>query len=467
VAARRAFATALALALGGCSLAPAYTPPAVAVPAAYKEAGPWTEATPLDTAPRGAWWQGFGDPVLDDLESRIERANPTLAAALARYDRARAAASQARAGLFPEIDAGADLVRERVSAGRPLSTTGRAARYTDRDVGASLSYELDLWGRVRNAVRAGTAEAKASEADVAAARLSLQAQLADTYFALRGADAEMRLLADTVAAYERAADLTRTRHDGGVASGLDVSRAQTVLSTARASLSEVAADRAIAEHRIAALIGEPPASLAIAPEPSVLVPLVFPAGTPSTLLQRRPDIAAAERRVAAANARIGVARAALFPSITLGGSGGFQTTSGALLSAPFGFWALGPASAVLALFDGGKRRAGVRISRAEYAEAAATYRETVLGAFREVEDTLALARHLAAEAKDQRAAAVAAGHTRDLALVRYRDGASDYLDVVTAQTAALESERAVLDLETRRLTVSVDGIRALGGGVSP
>lgn len=462
---RPAFAAVLALALGGCSLAPAYAPPAVAVPAAYKEAGPWTQATPMDTAPRGAWWQAFGDPVLDDLESRIERANPTLAAALARYDHARAAASQARAGLFPEIDASADVVRERVSAGRPLSASGQAARYTDRDVGASLSYELDLWGRVRNAVRAGAAEAKASEADVAAARLSLQAQLADTYFALRGADAEARLLADTVAAYERAAELTRTRHDGGIASGLDVSRAQTILSTARASLSEVAADRAIAEHRIAALVGEPAGSFAIAPATPALTPLVFPASTPSTLLQRRPDIAAAERRVAAANARIGVARAALFPSITLGGSGGFETTSGNLLSAPFGFWALGPASAVLALFDGGKRRAGVRISRADYEEAAANYRETVLGAFREVEDNLALAHHLAAETKDQRAAAAAAEHTRDLALVRYRDGASDYLDVVTAQTAALESERAVLNLETRRLTVSVDGIRALGGGV--
>jgi multidrug efflux system outer membrane protein len=461
----RRVAVALALALGGCSLAPAYTPPVVAVPAAYKEAGPWIPATPMDTAPRGAWWQAFGDPVLDDLESRIERANPTLAAALARYDRARAAASQARAGLFPEIDASADVVRERVSAGRPLSASRQAARYTDRDVGASFSYELDLWGRVRNAVRAGAAEAKASEADVAAARLSLQAQLADTYFILRGADAEVRLLADTVAAYERATELTRTRHDGGIASGLDVSRAQTILSTARASLSEVAADRAIAEHRIAALVGEPAGSFAIAPATPALAPLAFPAGTPSTLLQRRPDIAAAERRVAAANARIGVARAAMFPSITLGGSGGFETTSGALLSAPFGFWALGPASAVLALFDGGKRRAGVRISRADYEEAAANYRETVLGAFREVEDNLALAHHLAVETKDQRAAAAAAEHTRDLALVRYRDGASDYLDVVTAQTAALESERAVLNLETRRLTVSVDGIRALGGGM--
>jgi multidrug efflux system outer membrane protein len=329
--------------------------------------------------------------------------------------------------------------------------------------GPSLDYEVDLFGRVRNAVRASSASAAASEADVAGLRLGLQAQLATAYFDMRGLDARIVLLRETVAAFERAFRLTDTRHRGGIASGIDVSRAQNQLASARAELSSVAIARQRDEHAIAVLIGRPPAEVTIAVADRQLAPPQIPAGLPSTLLERRPDIAAAERRVAAANARIGVARAALFPSLTLGASGGFQAASGALFSASNSFWALGPVSAALAIFDGGRRRAGVRIARADYDETVATYRQTVLDAFREVEDDLSAQRLLAQQEQDQHIAADAAARTRDLALTRYRDGAADYLDVVTAQTAALDAQRALLDVRSRQLQTATDTIRALGG----
>lgn len=453
---------AMAALAGGCSLAPDYQRPATAVPAAYKEIPEgWAEATPRDVDPRGAWWGMFGDPVLDGLERKIEGASPTLAAALARFDQARAAARGAAADLYPTVTTGADVSRERLSARRPVASS--SARYTDVTVGGALDYEVDLWGRVRNGVRAGRAEAEASGADLAAVRLSLQAQLADAYFRLRGLDAEAALLRDTVAAFTRALDLTNTRHDGGIASGLDVSRAQTVLSNARAQISDTANARAATEHEIAALVGEVASNFAIAPEVVRFDPPAVPAGTPSALLERRPDIAAAERRVAAANARIGVARAALFPQLTLGAQGGFEAVRGSLLSSPASFWALGPASALLTIFDGGRRAANIRISRAEYDEAGATYRETVLAAFRETEDSLAAARFLAVQATDQRDAAAAAARTNDLALTRYRDGASDYLEVVTAQTAALDAERAAIAVQTLRMRSAVAIARAIGG----
>jgi multidrug efflux system outer membrane protein len=312
-------------------------------------------------------------------------------------------------------------------------------------------------------VRASRADAAASAADVAAVTLGLQAQLASIYFDMRGLDARIVLLRETVTAFERAFRLTDTRHRGGIASGIDVSRAQSQLSSARAELSSVAIARQRDEHAIAVLTGRPPADVTIAVVDRQLAPPAIPAGLPSTLVERRPDIAAAERRVAAANARIGVARAALFPSLTLGASGGFQAATGALFSASNTFWALGPVSAALAVFDGGRRRAGVRIARADYDETVATYRQTVLDAFREVEDDLSAQRLLAAQEKDQHVAADAAARTRDLALTRYRDGAADYLDVVTAQTAALDAQRALLDLRSRQLQTATDTIRALGG----
>lgn len=463
---RARIGTAAALLLAGCSMAPAYRPPLVEAPADFKEVAGWTAATPMDAAPRGAWWQAFGDPILDDLEARAEQASPTLAAALARYDQARAVARVERSDLFPRLGVGADAARERVSGNRPLGT-GDPRTYSDVRVGGSIDYEVDLWGRIRDSVKASKAEAQASEADLASARLSLQAAVADAYARLRGLDAEAELLRQTVDAFGRAYDLTRRRHDGGIASGTDVNRAKTVLGNARAQVSAIARDRASTEHEIAALIGAVASDFAIAPRTGQLAAPLPATGVPSALLQRRPDIAAAERRVAAANARIGVARAAFFPSLTLGLSGGFETTHGQLFQTPNSFWALGPVSAALAIFDGGRRAAQVRLSRAEYDETAANYRETVLGAFRQVEDAIAANRLLAAQAVDQRIAADAASRTSKLALTRYRDGAADYLEVVTAQTDALDAQRALLAVQTQQALAAIALTRSLGGAVDP
>ena len=452
-----------ALLLSGCSLAPDYHRPAIGVASTYMEVPTgWTTAAPAAEAPPAAWWESFGDPLLTALEVRIEGANPSLAAAVARYDEAVGALHEARADLYPQIDANGSALRTRVPANRPLAVTG-STTYNEYQVGPSLSWEIDLFGRVRNTIRANRAQAVASAADVAGMRLALQASLATAYFQMRGLDAREGLLAQTVAAYQRAYDLTVTRHDGGIGTGLDVSRARTQLATARAEISEVRQQRAAYEHAIAALVGEPASSFSVAPDAHQPDAPSFPSGTPSTLLQRRPDIDAAERRVFAANAQIGVARAALYPTLSLAGNAGGETTGPNILSAASGFWALGPASLALNLFDGGARRARVRIARAQFDEAAANYKQTVLTAFREVEDDLALGRDLVQETKDQHDAATSADKTLDLALIRYRDGASDYLDVVTAQTAALDAERALLDLRTRQLTTAVDSVRALGG----
>ncbi len=331
----------------------------------------------------------------------------------------------------------------------------------------ALAYEIDLWGRVRNAVRASKAEAQANASDLANARLSLQAALAGAYFQLRGLDAQAALLRQTVEANSRALDLTTTRHEGGIASGLDVNRAQTVFSAARAQISDVARQRAITEHAIAALVGEVASSFSIAPVDGLAAAPAIPPPSPSTLLQRRPDVAAAERRMFAANAQIGVARAAFFPTVSLGGSGGWEATSGALFTTPASFWGLGPLSAALDLFDGGRRAARVKMSRAQYNEMAADYRGTVLAAFREVEDALAAITHLATQSKDSDDAAAAAQRTLDLALTRYHDGASDYLEVVVAQTSALDAQRAAIAVHAARLQAAIDIVRASGRRIGP
>jgi multidrug efflux system outer membrane protein len=463
---RRLALGASALALAGCSLAPPYAPPATPVAAAYKENGPWTPAAPADAQPRGQWWAMFSDPALDDLEARAEKANPTLAAAVAAYDQARALAAQARAGLVPEIDGDALTNRQRRSANEPLRVGGGPNDFTTNQVGVSVAYEIDLWGRLRNLARGAGERAQASEADLKSARLSLQADLADDYMSLRGLDSQIRLLDSTVAAYARALQLTQILHNGGNATGLDVARAETQLSSAKAQLTDTQASRALMEHAIAALVGESASNFALAPVDKDLPQPRVAVSAPSVLLQRRPDIAAAERRAAAANADVGVARAALFPTLTLDGSAGWQNAGGgSLLTAPNTFWLLGPQLAG-AIFDGGRRAAGVRVSKAAFEEASANYRETVLNAFRDVEDQMALANRLAVEAKDANDAVTAAERTVDLANIRYRQGVATYLDVVTAQTAALTAEETAIQLTTRRLQASVDLTRALGGAWS-
>ena len=457
---------ALAIALGGCSLAPALKVPDVPTTAAYKEEAPWTPAKPADRLPRDAWWTLYGDAQLDALQARLLENSPDLAAALARYQQARAFTDQLRSGLYPTLAGSANMQRTRQSESRPLRVLGPTSPndYDSRTLGLQADYEFDLWGRIRNQIASGSAAEQAAQADLESARLSLQAQLADNYFALRGLDQEVALFNETVTAYGKALDLTKSRHDGGLASGLDVSRAQTQLDTARAQAAQQVAQRAVLEHAIAALVGASPSQFTLEPRLAAIELPAIPVGVPSELLQRRPDIAAAQRRIMAANANIGVARAAYFPAITLSAAAGYQDSgSGSFFTAPNLFWSIGP-SLVLALFDAGKRGAQVAQAQAVLEESGARYRSVVLGAFQQVEDNLALLHHYRAAAEAERSAVAAAQSSLDFATSRYRDGAASYLEVVTSQAAALQTQRDALDLDTRQRRASVQLIRALGGG---
>lgn len=447
--------------LSCCNLAPDYRKPVQpALPVTFKESGPWTPTRPLPPATPAAWWKVMQDEQLNALEAQIEKGSPQLAAAVARYDQARAMVRRARAEFFPQIDATASAQREQTL----FLQTGSYFDYRNYAAGGTVSWEPDLWGRIRNLVAAARAGAQASADDLAAMRLSLEAELGDDYFQLRGLDAQIMVLRQTASAYEAALQLTTNRFTGGAASELDVGRAKTQLASVQSRLEQQIADRALTEHAIAVLIGEEPTIFSI-PSVSVMAPVpVIPVTAPSALLQRRPDVAAAERRMAAANARIGVARAAFFPNITLGASGGSQTTVSTLFSAGTGVWALGPALATLAVFDGGRRFADLATMHAAYAEAAANYRQTALRAFREVEDQLALLNHLADASARQNEAVSAAARTNQLASIQYREGAVDYLQVVIAQTAELQAREDMITLLTRRLIAGIDLVRAMGGG---
>ncbi|GGA25762.1 efflux transporter outer membrane subunit [Dyella nitratireducens] len=452
--------------LGGCSLAPTYHAPNLPpMPSSFKEGDTaWKVATPTDQQPHGSWWTVYGDDSLNGLETKLDADNPSLAAALARYDQARAYETQLSAGLFPHIGAMANPVRARQSNNRPLRGSNQPNEYDSDTVGIEADFDLDLWGRIRNEVSAGRALAQASQADLAAAKLSLEAQLADNYVRLRGYDIQVHILQDALSAYQRALQLTENRHNGGVASGMDVSRAQAQLDDAQAQVTDVLAQRALTEHAIAALVGEPASSFSVAVEQNQLKVPPTPVGVPSTLLERRPDIAAAERRVFAANADIGVARAAFFPDLSLSGNFGFQDTGmGSLLSVGNRFWAVGPL-ATLNIFDAGLRRAQLGEAHAVFDETSANYRQIVLVAFRQVEDDLALLQQLGIEARQEDQAYAAAQQTLNIATNRYREGIVNYLEVVTAQTAALSAQRNAETIRTRRLQASVDLIRALGGG---
>jgi NodT family efflux transporter outer membrane factor (OMF) lipoprotein len=453
-----------ALALAGCSLAPKLQLPEIPVADSYKEPAPWTQAAPADRLPRDAWWQPFGDAELDRLQAQLVKNSPDLQAALARYQQAKAFADQLRSGLFPSFALHADGARARQSETNPPAGQSFPRYYNAYGAGIEATYEVDLWGRVRNDVTAGRLEASAAEADLQSARLSLQAQLADYYIAIYGLDREAALLADTVAAYDRAVALTKERHEAGMVSGLDVARAQTQLETARSQSSQNQAERATLEHAIAVLVGESPSQFSLAPRTSSLHLPDIPGDVPTNLLQRRPDIAAAQRRAAAANASVGVARAAYFPSIVLNGVYGFESNrSSEWLTAPNAAWSIGP-SLLLDLFDAGRRQARVAQARAVLDEAGANYRGVVLGAFQEVEDSLALLHHYGNAAESERAAVTSAQRSLDFAMNRYREGAVSYLEVVQSQTDALNAQREALGLETRQLRASVALIRALGGG---
>jgi NodT family efflux transporter outer membrane factor (OMF) lipoprotein len=451
-----------ALLLGGCTVGPRYVRPTAAVPPQYKEAGSWMPAQPSDQATKGEWWHIYSDPQLDSLEEQVSVSNQTLKAAQAQFLEARAAVRVARSAYFPSVTGGASLSRTRTSANKPAVTA--AETLNDFQLPIDVSYEPDVWGRVRRSVEAARSEAQASAADLASTDLSLHAELALDYFQLRGLDSQKRLLDSTVTSYERALELTRSRYQGGIASAVDVAQAQTQLETTRAQAEDVGVQRAAFEHAIAVLIGKTTYEFTQEALPLTYPPPPVPVTLPSELLERRPDIAAAERRVQEANAQIGVARAAYFPSFAITGGGGFESAKiGNLLEGPSGFWSLAGSAAEL-IFDGGQRRGVTEEARATYGQFVDNYRQTTLTAFQEVEDNLAALHILAQEASTEDAAVAAAEHSLELSNSRYKGGVANYLEVTTAQSAALGDERGAVDVHTRRLVASVLLIKALGGG---
>jgi outer membrane protein, multidrug efflux system len=449
--------------LSACSLAPRYEAPTIQEVTDFREAGEWMPAAPADTEPRGEWWRAFGDPRLDALQQQLHDGSQDLRAAVARFEQARAYSRGARSNLFPTVDAGASAGRARGSANAPGSG-GVISTGNDFVAALDFAWEIDLFGRLRNTAAAAGDRAQASAADLAAVELALRAELATSYFSLRGADATLRLLEDTVSAYDRAYELTRNRYNGGIAAATDVDQAETQRQNARAQLASVRLQRAQLEHAIAVLLGEPPARFTLEPAALAGDPPPLSAGLPSQLLLRRPDVASAERAVAAANAEIGVARAAWFPVFTLGGSGGFESTlTSNWFDAPSRFWSAGPAGQV-PLLDFGARSALNAQARAAYEEAVANYRKTALIAYQEVEDNLAALRHLADEVAADEAAAASAQRSAYHADRRYASGVADYLEVASTQTAALQAQRSALEARVRRLNAAVGLVRALGGG---
>ncbi|HXZ49739.1 MAG TPA: efflux transporter outer membrane subunit [Usitatibacter sp.] len=439
--------------LAGCAVGPDYSKPAVQTPPAYKEAGEWVVAKPADAAPRGRWWQAFRDPVLDGLEEQVSVSNQSLKASEAAHRQAVAEVQAARAQLFPTVGASASATR-----GRANATDAR-----NYSISLDAGWEPDLWGRVRRLVESNRAAEEASAADVEAVRLSLQAELATDYFQLRATDAGIALLDDTIKAFQTSYTLTQNRYRAGVAAKVDVVQSETQLKSTQANALDLRATRAQLEHAIAVLVGRPPGSFSIEPaDVEAYVPSV-PPGVPSTLLERRPDVAAAERRVAQANAGIGVAEAAYYPSFDLTASGGAVGASIAhLASAPTRVWSLGVAAAET-LLDFGARGAEVAIARAAYDEAVANYRQTVLQALQEVEDDLAAVHWLADEAVVQEEATRAARESVALTLNQYKAGTVSFLNVVVVQAAQLSQDSALVSLGARRLAASTALIRALGG----
>jgi len=457
----------VALVFGGCMVGPAYVKPSAPSTDAYKEIDGWKMAQPSDHLPRGPWWDMFEDPELHALEEQVVAANQDLKVAEARLREARALVRFNRAALFPTISTsvGASSIKE--SAHQPFLPSGvHTGSSGDFLFSIDMSYEVDLWGRVRRTVASARHEAQATAADLETARLSLQAELAINYFELRAADAQQQLLDETVKAFEAALRLTTNRYRGGAAPKSDVAQAQTQLDTTRVQATDIAVQRAQFEHAIAVLIGRAPAAFNLPPRPLDHRPPDIPVGVPSQLLERRPDIAAAERRVAAANEQIGIARAAYYPAVVLNASVGFEgSTFGNFLNAPSLLWAVGT-SISQTIYDGGRRRATSDAALASYDATVATYRQTTLSAFQQVEDNLAALRILDQEARQQRQAVESAQDSLQLFTNRYRGGVDNYLQVITAQTVALANQRNEIDILRRRVGASVLLVKALGGGWS-
>jgi NodT family efflux transporter outer membrane factor (OMF) lipoprotein len=446
---------------------PDYVRPAVPVPANYKEAAAdgtaWKVAEPGDRTSRGKWWTLYQDPLLNALQDVLTSSNQNLRVAESRYAQARALVEGARGNYLPSVTAGASVARVRNSANTPTSTPASIGPANTFSLPLEVSWELDIWGRVRRAVESSEASAQAVAADLESVRLSLQSELAVNYFLLRSLDSERQLLDRTLVAYRKAYELTINRHEGGAASDADVAQAETQLRSAEAQAINLRIQRAQLEHAIAVLIGKSPAEFSLPQVGLDALPPDVPLAMPSALLERRPDIASAERQMASANAQIGVAKAAFYPTLSLGASAGVQSSKASnWFDWPSRFWSIGP-SAALVLFDANRRRALSDQAEAAYAGTVAAYRQTVLSAFQDVEDNLAELSVLAEEAGVQDSAVKASRRSVAQTTNRYEAGAASYLEVVVAQTFALSNERAAVDISRRRMIASVRLIKALGG----
>ena len=467
--------SAATMLLVGCMVGPNYVRPSTPMAQSFKEEAPnltqtsdgWKLAQPGDQTPRGNWWEIYADPQLNGLEAQIDSANQTLKIAEANFRQARTAIRFNRSSEAPTIGAAPNISTVRDSANQPYFPQGLANNGSgDFTLPVDLSWEIDLWGRIRRSVTAAKEQAQASAADTAAVQLSLQAELAYDYFELRSADAEKKLLDDTVKAYSKALELTENRYEGGAAPKSDVAQARTQLEDARVLDTDITVERAQYEHAIAILIGKPPANFSLPPTPIDLqTPAIpgIPTVLPSDLLERRPDIAASERRMAAANEQIGIAQAAYYPTLNLTALAGLQGTSASnWFNWPSRFWAVGPSFSET-LFDAGRRRATKESAVAAYDANVANYRQTTLTAFQQVEDNLAVLRILAGESQQQRNATAAAEESLHLFENRYAGGVDTYLQVVTSQTTSLSNERNDIDIRRRQLDASVLLIKALGG----
>ena len=452
------------LLLGGCSVGPKYSKPTTQIPPSYKENANWKTAQPSDQVQKGNWWEIFQDAQLNALEEQVDVSNQSLRAAVDRFRESRDVLREARSSFFPFVTASVTPSRNRQSASKVFPVPASSVNYSDFIMQGDVSYEADVWGSVRRTVEASRTLAQASAADLETISLSLHAELALDYLTLRGLDAQKQLFDTNVDAFDKALQLTESRFQGGVASREDVDLAATQLEQTRAQDIDITSARDQFEHAIAVLIGQPASSFSLDPAPSPAIPPVPPPGLPSDLLERRPDIAEAERRVASANEEVGIARAAFFPTITLGLVGGFDSSHfPTWLTGPSALWSIG-ATAAETVFDAGRRRAVSDQTVATYDELVSDYQQTVLISFQEVEDSLSDLRVLEGEAKTQDAAVAAANRALDQSTNRYKGGLDTYLTVITAQSAALENERTAVSLLTRRLTSTVLLVKALGGG---
>jgi NodT family efflux transporter outer membrane factor (OMF) lipoprotein len=473
--AKRLVAAFFGLLLGGCAVGPVYQRPAVQSPDAYKEAKDWKVAEPQDSLIHANWWELFNDPLLNALEAQVNVSNQNIAAAFASFMQARALVKQARSQYYPTLTLSPSLSRTSQSAnllqsagttpiaGGAATGVGRTT-FNDFDLPFDASWTPDLWGRVRNTVKGDVAAAQASAADLENTRLTAQAELAVDYYELRTQDSLQQLLDATVRAYQESLDLTQVQYETGIGQEEAVAQAEVQLQTTQAQATNLGIARAQYEHAIALLVGQPASTFSIAPEPLKSAPPAIPVGVPSQLLERRPDVAADERLMAQANAQIGVAKVAYFPTLTLSATGGFESTSASdWLTWPSRFWSVGPTLAET-LFDAGLRRATVEQYQASYNQALATYRQTVLTAFQQVEDNLAALRILSTQIQQQDAAVAASQKYLAIATDRYKLGLDPYLDVITAQTALLTNQQTAATLRLQQLTDSVQLIEALGGG---